>query len=81
MRKINPQTTLFALWLFILLNIIFRDIHQFTMKSHLEMLLTGVYNGTAVTETLMLFGGIIVEIPILMTLLSLLLLEKSLYSI
>ena len=46
------------------------------MKSHLEMLLTGVYNGTEVTEELMLLGGILVEIPIAMFLFSLLLKRK-----
>ena len=43
------------------------------MKSHLEMLLTGIYNGTPVTEELMLLGGFLVEIPIAMFLFSLLL--------
>ncbi|OJJ22465.1 hypothetical protein BKI52_07225 [marine bacterium AO1-C] len=76
MDTINPKIKLSALWLFILLNIIFRDIHQFTMKSHLEMLLTGYYNGTKVTETIMLIGGIVLEIPIAMVLFSLLLKRK-----
>ncbi|MEM7686133.1 MAG: DUF6326 family protein, partial [Pseudomonadota bacterium] len=53
-----------ALWLFILLNIVFRDIHQFALKSHLEMLLTGTYNGVVITEELMLFGAVIVQIPV-----------------
>ena len=73
METVKTNFKLSAYWLFILLNIIFRDIHQFTMKSHLEMLLTGTYNGTEVTEELMLFGGFLVEIPIAMFLFSLLL--------
>ena len=73
MDKLHPKLQLSALWLFTLLNVIFRDIHQFTMKSHLEMLLTGYYNGMEVTEELMLIGGMVLEIPILMVLLSLLL--------
>ncbi len=73
MDFIHPKLKLSALWLFILLNVIFRDIHQFTMKSHLEMLLTGYYNGMEVTEMLMLVGGIVLEIPIAMVLFSLLL--------
>ena len=75
-KSLKSNYKLSALWLFILLNIIFRDIHQMTMKSHLEMLLTGVYNGTEVTEELMLLGGILVEIPIAMFLFSLLLKRK-----
>jgi hypothetical protein len=72
-RIVEPNTRwkLFALWLFILLNIIFRDIHQMTLKSHLEMLLTGYFNGMEVTDTIMLFGAIIVNIPISMLLVSL----------
>lgn len=76
MDFIHPKLKLSALWLFILLNVIFRDIHQFTMKSHLEMLLTGYYNGMEVTEMLMLVGGIVLEIPIAMVLFSLLLKRK-----
>jgi hypothetical protein len=61
MRKLDPHTLLSALWLFILLNIIFRDIHQFVLASHLEMLLTGYYNGIEITEELMLLGGFLVQ--------------------
>lgn len=67
----NERLKLFALWLFILFNIIFRDIHQMTLKSHLEMLLTGYYNGMEVTEAIMLFGAVVVNIPISMLLVSL----------
>ncbi|AVL54877.1 hypothetical protein CEP88_10080 [Roseobacter denitrificans] len=73
MRKLDPHTLLSALWLFILLNIIFRDIHQFLLKSHLEMLLTGHYNGTPITDELMLMGGFFALVIISMVLLSLLL--------
>lgn len=73
---IDPKHLLSGLWLFALLNVIFRDIHQFTMKSHLEMLLTGYYNGMLVTEELMLVGGMVLEIPIAMVLLSLVLARK-----
>lgn len=76
MDTIDTKTKLSALWLFILLNIIFRDIHQFALASHIEMLLTGHFNGIEVTETLMLIGGILVEIPIAMVLFSLLLTRR-----
>ena len=76
MRKIDTNTKLSALWLFILLNIIFRDLHQFAMKPFLEMLLTGTYNGVEVTEELMLLGGVLAEVPIAMVLSSLLLNRK-----
>lgn len=76
MRKIDTNTELSALWLFILLNIIFRDLHQLGMKPFLEMLLTGYYNGIEVTETLMLIGGLLAEVPIAMVLFSLLLTRR-----
>jgi len=76
MDTLKTNFKLSAFWLFILLNIIFRDIHQYALKSHLEMLLTGVYNGTLVTDELMLLGGFLVEIPIAMFLFSLLLKRK-----
>ena len=76
MRPIDTRTKLSALWLFILLNIIFRDIHQFVLASHLEMLLTGYYNGIEITEELMLLGGLLVQVPIAMALFSLLLTRR-----
>ena len=42
-----------------------------TLKSHLEMLLSGYYNGMEITEWIMLSGAIIVNIPISMLLVSL----------
>lgn len=76
MRKIETNALLSALWLFVLLNIIFRDIHQFATKPELEMLLTGTYNGVVITEELMLLGGILISIPISMVLFSLLLTRR-----
>jgi len=72
-KTIDIRIKLAFLWLFVLLNVIFRDIHQFTMKSHLEMLLTGYYNGMEVTDTIMFIGGMVLEIPISMVLFSVLL--------
>jgi hypothetical protein len=76
MEMIDTKTKLSALWLFILLNIIFRDLHQLAMKPFLEMLLTGTYNGVKVTEELMLLGGFLAEVPIAMVLFSLLLTRR-----
>ena len=76
MEKIDRNTKLSALWLFILLNIIFRDLHQFANRPFLEMLLTGTYNGIEVTEELMLLGGFLAEVPIAMVLLSLVLTRR-----
>jgi len=53
------------IWLFILLNIIFRDIHQFANVGYLTALTSGTVNGTLITERLTLLGGVLAEIPIL----------------
>ncbi|MEQ9434191.1 DUF6326 family protein [Hyphomonas sp.] len=76
MDPIDTRLKLSALWMFVLLNMIFRDIHQFALKSHLEMLLTGTYNGIEITEGLMLLGGFLIEVPIAMVVLPLFLSRK-----
>ncbi len=73
MRKIKTNTQLSALWLFMLLNIIFRDIHQLAKKSYLEMLLA-----SEISEVLMFFVGFVIEIPIAMVLFSLLFVRRIL---
>jgi Sec-independent protein secretion pathway component TatC len=75
-NKIKPQTLLSTLWIFILLNIIFRDIHQFVKVGALEEILKGTVNGIKITDELMLVGGILAEIPILMVLLSRILIDS-----
>ncbi|MFK7772483.1 MAG: DUF6326 family protein [Saprospiraceae bacterium] len=69
-NKINPQTLLSTLWIFVLLNIVFRDIHQFIKIGAIEEIMTGFVNGIKITDELMLLGGILAEIPIMMVLLS-----------
>lgn len=70
MRKTEPHTLLSSLWLFILLNVIFRDFHQLGMAWYLESLLTGYQNGVEITDEIMLMAGILVQVPIGMVLLS-----------
>ncbi len=73
MRPAETHIKLAALWLFILLNIIFRDLHQFVMPGFLETIMTGRFNGMEITPELMLVGGVVVSVPISMVPLSLLL--------
>ncbi|MEO9871777.1 DUF6326 family protein [Ekhidna sp.] len=75
-QKISPQILLSTLWVFILLNMIFRDLHQFGHPGFLEEMMTGVVNGVKITEELMLFGGFLAEIPIIMVLLSRVLVDR-----
>ena len=76
-NKIKPQTLFSTLWIFVLLNIVFRDLHQLGKIGFLEELMTGMVNGIKITEELALVGGILAEIPILMVLLSRILNHKA----
>lgn len=64
------KSKLSTLWIFTFLNMIFRDLHEFGRVGFLEEMMTGVVNGVQLTEELLLFGGIIVEIQIAMVVLS-----------
>lgn len=64
------KALLSTLWIFVLFNMIFRDLHEFGRPGFLEEIMTGIVNGVQITEELMLLGGIMAEIPISMVLLS-----------
>lgn len=65
----NPRTLLSALWVFFLMNIIFRDIHQFLSPGYMDWVLAGEMFGMKVTDEVLLYGGIAVEVMIMMVLL------------
>ncbi|MCC0034089.1 MAG: hypothetical protein H6887_02335 [Hoeflea sp.] len=69
----NPRILLSILWVFIVLNFFARDIHELARPGMLAQVMSGTIDGVVVTEMLMLIGGIMIEIPILMTVLALLL--------
>jgi hypothetical protein len=69
----NPRILLSVLWVFIILNFFARDIHELIRPGMLTQMMSGTIDGVVVTETLMLLGWIMIEIPILMTVLALLL--------
>lgn len=75
--NIKKETLLSTLWIFVLLNMIFRDIHQLGKMSFIQEILTGTVNGIEITEELMLLGGFLAEIPILMVLMSRVLNNKA----
>ncbi|MBE9138477.1 hypothetical protein IQ254_14975 [Nodosilinea sp. LEGE 07088] len=64
------KAKLSTLWMFYLFNTIFRDIHEFIEPGFIEQVMTGTFNGTQITEQLLLFGGFVAEVPISMVLLS-----------
>lgn len=72
-QNTNPRLLLSSLWIFIILNFFARDIHELGRPGMLEQLMSGTIDWVVITEMLMLIGGIMIEIPILMTILALLL--------
>ena len=66
----DMKALLSTLWIFVLFNILFRDIHEFIKPGFLEEVMTGTVNGVQITEGLLLIGWIMAEIPISMVLLS-----------
>lgn len=72
-RKVLIST----LWLFVLLNVIFRDIHEFISPGFLAEAMKGYVDGMQITETLIFIGAIVVEIPIAMVVLSRILKYKA----
>ena len=69
-ERTNTRTVLSTLWIFVLLNLFARDIHELGRPGMLQQVMTGVIDGVTITEELMLLGGVMFEIPILMVLLS-----------
>ena len=69
----DPRVLLSMLWVFTVLNFFARDIHELGRPGMLDQIMSGTIDGVRITEVLMLIGGLMIEIPILMALLSLLL--------
>lgn len=67
---LERKATLSTLWIFFMLNMIMRDIHQLVKPGFLEEILSGVVNGNQVTDELLLLGGIMLQLPLGMILLS-----------
>lgn len=67
---LDMKAKLSTLWIFVLFNITFRDIHEILKPAFLEEVMTGTVNGVQLTDSLFLLGGIMIEVPILMVLLS-----------
>lgn len=70
MLTMETKAKLSTLWIFFLLNIIFRDIHEFVEPGFIEEIMTGTSNGNPITEHMLLLGGVMIEVPIAMVLLS-----------
>ena len=64
------QTKMSTLWVFALLNVVFRDIHELFRPGFLAEIMTGTVGGVEMTEGLLLQAGIMLELLIVMVLLA-----------
>jgi len=66
----DMKAKLSTLWIFVLFNIIFLEFHKFLQPGYIGEVMTGIVNGTQLTQGVLLLGAIVLEIPIAMILLS-----------
>ena len=66
----NFGFVLSSLWLFVILNSLFRDMHEMAMASTITEILAGTMNGAPVTEGALLAGAVVVQLLLLAMLLS-----------
>ena len=66
----DRKELLSTLWIFVLFNIIFLEFHKFLQPGFIAEIMTGVVNGTQMTQGVLLLGAIVLEIPIVMLLMS-----------
>ena len=76
-NELDMKLTFLALWIFVFLNMIFRDLHELGRPGLLQEMMIGVVNGVQITDSFMLIGGMMIEIPLLMLPLSQLLPFKA----
>ncbi len=58
-----------SLWIFVLINMLFRDMHEFARVGFLEGILEANANGTQASNGTLLIAGIVLELAILMIIL------------
>ena len=63
-----PRALLSSIWTVGLFNIVFRDIHQFLAPGFIDEIQSGALNGTPLTPSIFLLGGILLQIPFAMIL-------------
>lgn len=55
-----------SLWIFVLINMLFRDMHEFARVGFLEGILEANANGTQASDATLLIAGIVLELAIVM---------------
>jgi hypothetical protein len=67
--RVDRKSVLSTAWIFVLLNVLFRDIHELFRAGMLEQMLSGTVNGVTVTDQDLLLAGVGLQIPLAMVLL------------
>ena len=70
LTTLERKAWLSTLWIFILLNMLFRDIRELLRPGYAEQLVNGTFNGAPVSEMTLFVAGILLELGLLMVILS-----------
>lgn len=62
----DMQAKLSTLWIFVALNVLFRDIHEFFRPGLLAEITAGIVNGVQITDSVLLVAGISLQISLAM---------------
>ncbi len=73
----NKKEILFALWIFVTLNYLYCDLIGLMDSNMLNQYITGRVEGMVIDESFLLMGGVLMEIPIVMVLLTKILHKKA----
>ncbi len=66
----DNRAVLSALWITVLLNVLFRDVHEILRPGLIAEVMTGSLNGVALTDGVFLGAALLLQIPIAMVVLS-----------
>jgi hypothetical protein len=64
--QLEKKLRISSLWIVLLFNMLFRDMHEFARPGFLEELLAMTSNGAKIPDALLLLSAIILQIPICM---------------
>lgn len=74
---LRHRVTLSALWLICLLNILFRDIHEFLRPGYIEEVMSGVIGGVPLDQTMILVSAFVLQVPLMMIMANLVLSSRA----
>ncbi|BCO20603.1 hypothetical protein KUC3_34600 [Alteromonas sp. KC3] len=65
-NSINQKLQFSSLWVFVLFNTLFRDIHEFLRPGVIENMNLGLSNGVQVSEYTLFIAAFVLQMPLLM---------------